>query len=119
MNKLLSLAFVLLYPAAQCFPGIAHAQSDPGVRSGPVNGQPGATQGGPLPLASVNANSPTGILEFFDNGLGRFQEVEVVSGGANVVQNVLAALAREAIVAEGLRVEQSNLEDAFVELTRS
>ena len=44
---------------------------------------PGATQGGPLPLASVSANSPTGILEFFDNGLGRFQEIEVVSGGVN------------------------------------
>jgi ABC-2 type transport system ATP-binding protein len=42
----------------------------------------------------------------------------VVAGGPNVVQNVLAALAREAIVAEQLRVEQSNLEDAFVELTR-
>jgi hypothetical protein len=32
------------------------------VRAGPVNGQPGATQGSPLPLASVNANSPSGIL---------------------------------------------------------
>jgi ABC-2 type transport system ATP-binding protein len=42
----------------------------------------------------------------------------VVSGGANVVQNVLAALANDAIVAEQLRVEQPNLEDAFMELTR-
>jgi ABC-2 type transport system ATP-binding protein len=42
----------------------------------------------------------------------------LVSGGPTVVQNVLAALAREAIVAEHLRVEQPNLEDAFMELTR-
>jgi ABC-2 type transport system ATP-binding protein len=44
-------------------------------------------------------------------------ELIVVSGGAAVVQNVAAALARDGIVAEGLRVEQANLEDAFVELT--
>jgi ABC-2 type transport system ATP-binding protein len=45
-------------------------------------------------------------------------ELVVVSGGPAVVQNVAAALARAGIVAEGLRVEQANLEDAFVELTR-
>ena len=44
-------------------------------------------------------------------------ELIVVSGGPAVVQNVAAALARDGIVAEGLRVEQANLEDAFVELT--
>jgi CxxC motif-containing protein (DUF1111 family) len=59
------------------------SQTDPGVRPGAINGQPGATQASPLPLASVGSNSPTGILEFFDNGLGRFQAQEVVSGGAN------------------------------------
>jgi CxxC motif-containing protein (DUF1111 family) len=59
------------------------AQTDPGVRSGPINGQPGTTATTPAPLASVGANSPQGSLEFFQNGLGRFQEVEVVSGGAN------------------------------------
>jgi CxxC motif-containing protein (DUF1111 family) len=83
MKKLLASALVLFFPVALSFPGPAHAQTDPGVRSGPVNGQPGATQGNPLPLASVNANIPTGILEFFDNGLGRFQAEEVVSGGVN------------------------------------
>ena len=83
MNKLLAIASVLLFSAALTFPGAAQSQTDPGVRGGPINGQPGATQGSPLPLASVNADTPTGILEFFDNGLGRFQEVEVVSGGAN------------------------------------
>jgi ABC-2 type transport system ATP-binding protein len=44
-------------------------------------------------------------------------ELIVVSGGPAVVQNVAAALARDGIVAQGLRVEQANLEDAFVELT--
>ena len=61
----------------------AWAQTDPGVRGGAINGQPGATALSPLPLASVSANSPTGVLDFFNNGLGRFQEQEVVSGGAN------------------------------------
>src|ERR1700729_2394738 len=83
MKKLLAIASVLLFSAALAFPGNVLAQTDPGVRGGPINGQAGATQGGPLPLASVNANTPTGILEFFDNGLGRFQELEVVSGGVN------------------------------------
>src|SRR6202044_3180060 len=83
MKKLLAIASVLLFSMALAFPGAALSQSDPGVRGGPINGQPGATQGSPLPLASANANSPSGILEFFDNGLGRFQEVEVVSGGVN------------------------------------
>jgi CxxC motif-containing protein (DUF1111 family) len=69
--------------AALFFSGIASAQTDPGVRPGAINGQPGATATNPLPLASVAADSPTGALEFFENGLGRFQEVEVVSGGAN------------------------------------
>ncbi|HEX3396129.1 MAG TPA: di-heme oxidoredictase family protein [Steroidobacteraceae bacterium] len=82
MKKLVGTACMLLLAVLAC-PGIALAQTDPGVRPGAINGQSGATQSGPLPLASVNANNPTGILEFFDNGLGRFQEVEVVSGGAN------------------------------------
>jgi CxxC motif-containing protein (DUF1111 family) len=59
------------------------AQTDPGVRSGAINGQTGATATSPLPLSSVTANTPQGISEFFQNGLTRFQEVEVVSGGAN------------------------------------
>jgi CxxC motif-containing protein (DUF1111 family) len=33
-----------------------------------------------MPLASVNANSPTGILDFFKNGLSRFQDEEAVAG---------------------------------------
>ena len=59
------------------------AQTDPGVRTGAINGQTGATATSPLPLASVTANTPQGVSEFFTNGLGRFQEVESVSGGQN------------------------------------
>ena len=59
------------------------AQTDPGVRPGAINGQTGATTTSPLPLASVTSNTPQGVSEFFQNGLGRFQEVESVSGGAN------------------------------------
>ena len=48
---------------------------DPGVRTDAV----GAGQ----PLASVLANDNPGVLEFFQNGLARFQEIEFVRGGAN------------------------------------
>ena len=61
----------------------ALAQTDPGVRTGAINGQAGATATSPLPLTSVTGDSPTGISKFFANGLTRFQEVESVSGGAN------------------------------------
>jgi CxxC motif-containing protein (DUF1111 family) len=61
----------------------AGAQTDPGVRAGAINGQPGATATNPLPLASVSANNPTGVLDFFNNGLGRFQDTEAISGAAN------------------------------------
>src|SRR5215470_4248390 len=57
----------------------AAAQTDPGVRPGAINGQAGATATNPLPLASVQANSPQGVLEFFDDGLDRFQEVDAVN----------------------------------------
>jgi CxxC motif-containing protein (DUF1111 family) len=55
--------------------GMAVAQTDPGVQSG--------NRGTGAALSSVAANSPSGILAFFNDGLTRFQEVEVVSGGAN------------------------------------
>src|SRR5581483_746725 len=63
--------------------GTAWGQVDPGVRGGAINGQPGATPTHPLPLPSVTANSPNGILDFFNNGLIRFQDQEVISGGAS------------------------------------
>jgi ABC-2 type transport system ATP-binding protein len=44
-------------------------------------------------------------------------EQVVVTGGPEVLQTVLAALAREGIVAQNLRVEQASLEDAFIALT--
>ncbi len=58
------------------------------------------------------------LLELPDvTSVRREGELVVVAGGPAVVQNVAARLARDGIVAEGLRVEQANLEDAFVELT--
>jgi len=81
--KRVSLVQVLVLLAVVLFSGTAFAQTDPGVRTGAINGQTGATTTNPLPLTSVTAESPQGILEFFQNGLNRFQEVEVVSGGAN------------------------------------
>jgi CxxC motif-containing protein (DUF1111 family) len=57
----------------------ASAQTDPGVRTGAINGQPGATATNPLPLASVTANNPAGVMQFFDDGLDRFQEVDAVN----------------------------------------
>jgi CxxC motif-containing protein (DUF1111 family) len=64
-------------------PAIALSQQDPGVRPGPINGQPGATQISPAPLASVMNEQPRGALEFFENGLARFQQSESVNAGAN------------------------------------
>jgi CxxC motif-containing protein (DUF1111 family) len=73
------LALVLACLVALVFPGMAFAQTDPGVRPGAINGQPTATATNPLPLASVAANNPAGSLEFFQNGLSRFQDIESVS----------------------------------------
>ena len=60
------------------------APQDPGVRPGAINGQSGATATSPLPVASVATNNPTGSLEFFMNGLARFQAIETVTNSANV-----------------------------------
>jgi CxxC motif-containing protein (DUF1111 family) len=83
---LLLTVMVLVAPKmafAQQGSGGSQVPSDPGVRPGPINGQPNATATNPLPLASVGAENPSGSLEFFENGLARFQEVEVVANGAN------------------------------------
>jgi CxxC motif-containing protein (DUF1111 family) len=77
--KTVKLASVLAFLVLLFLPAITFAQTDPGVRSGPINGQAGATATSPLPLASVAANSPAGSLEFFKNGLSRFQDIESVS----------------------------------------
>jgi CxxC motif-containing protein (DUF1111 family) len=81
--KTVKAAPVLVFVVALYLPCLAFGQTDPGVRPGAINGQPTATATNPLPLSSVVANSPSGALEFFQNGLARFQEVEVVSGGTN------------------------------------
>jgi ABC-2 type transport system ATP-binding protein len=51
------------------------------------------------------------------SGVARRGELVIVSGNGNALNAVIGVLARERIVAEGLRVEQASLEDAFVELT--
>jgi CxxC motif-containing protein (DUF1111 family) len=67
----------------------AGAVVDPGVRTGAINGQAGATATSPLPVSSAitttaaPSGTPAGVVEFFQNGLTRFQANEVVSGGAN------------------------------------
>ena len=58
--------------AALFLAGMAVAQTDPGVQSG--------NRGAGAALSSVAANSPSGILSFFNDGLTRFQAVESVSG---------------------------------------
>jgi CxxC motif-containing protein (DUF1111 family) len=75
---------VVLCMAWAVIPAVVLAQTDPGVRGGAVNGQAGATQANPLPVASVLAENPQGALEFFENGLTRFQAVETVTDSANV-----------------------------------
>jgi CxxC motif-containing protein (DUF1111 family) len=65
--------FVLFLALVLLFPLMALAQTDPGVRGG------AAGAGGPL--SSVAANSPTGILNFFNASLDAFNEIDSVSGG--------------------------------------
>jgi CxxC motif-containing protein (DUF1111 family) len=62
----------LLVFAFLLFPLMAFAQTDPGVRGG------AAGAGGPL--ASVAANSPAGILNFFNASQDAFEEIDSVSG---------------------------------------
>jgi CxxC motif-containing protein (DUF1111 family) len=83
MNDLKRIALRCILVATLSVPAAALAQVDPGVRGGPVNGQQGAGATSPLPLASVSGNNPSGVLQFFENGLTRFQAQEVVSGGQN------------------------------------
>jgi len=67
--KAIKLASVLVVLAALLFPGIGLGQTDPGV-------QGGAARAG-SPLASVSSSD--GSLQFFLNGLSRFQDIESVS----------------------------------------
>jgi CxxC motif-containing protein (DUF1111 family) len=70
--KSVKLALLLTLLALSLFSGTAFAQSDPGVRGG--------TAGAGQPLPSVAANNPITSLDFFNDGLARFSEVDSVSG---------------------------------------
>jgi len=67
--KIAKWAPLLAFLAAIFLPGIAFAQSDPGVQGGPARAG--------SPLASVNSGD--GTLQFFQNGQARFQDIESVS----------------------------------------
>jgi CxxC motif-containing protein (DUF1111 family) len=67
--KIAKLVPLLAFLAAVFLPGIAFAQSDPGVQGGPARAG--------SPLASVNSSD--GTLQFFQNGQARFQDIESVS----------------------------------------
>lgn len=41
----------------------------------------------------------------------------MISGSGNVLQAVISVLARQGVIADRLRVDQANLDDAFVALT--
>jgi CxxC motif-containing protein (DUF1111 family) len=69
--KTTKLASVLVFFAALFFPGVALAQTDPGVRS-----TTGVNAGQPLASVSANAND----LAFFQTGLGQFNEHQTVTG---------------------------------------
>ena len=74
----LAAVFASLALLSLAFSSPAQAQTDPGVRGGAINGQPGATTTSPLPLASVTANTPTGIQDFFTE----FVDHRLISFGA-------------------------------------
>src|SRR5947199_9576367 len=68
-RRVIPVLFLSLFFVLQGF-----AQVDPGVRGG------GAAAG--APLSSVAANNPVTILNFFNDGKARFQEIDSVSGTA-------------------------------------
>ena len=65
----IKLASVFVALAALSLPGIALGQTDPGVQGGPARAG--------SPLASVSSSD--GSLQFFLNGLSRFQDIESVA----------------------------------------
>src|SRR5437016_11286373 len=69
--KTTKLALVLGLLTALFFPGIALAQTDPGVRS-----NTGVNAGQPLASVTANAND----LAFFQTGLAQFNEHQTVTG---------------------------------------
>jgi CxxC motif-containing protein (DUF1111 family) len=75
--KAISLVPVLAFLTVLFLPGLTFAQKDPGVRTGDINGRTGGTIMNPLPLSSVNPGD--GSMQFFQNGLTRFQDAEAIS----------------------------------------
>ncbi len=69
--KTKKVASVLGLLTALFFPGIALAQTDPGVRS-----NTGVNAGQPLASVTANAND----LAFFQTGLAQFNEHQTVTG---------------------------------------
>jgi ABC-2 type transport system ATP-binding protein len=67
------------------------------------------------PSAPVDDALLTGLPEVTD--VIRRGDAVVVTGTGNVLNAVISVLARNQIVAQQLRVDQANLEDAFLELT--
>ncbi|MGZ8832197.1 MAG: di-heme oxidoredictase family protein [Thermoanaerobaculia bacterium] len=67
------VSVVVVMTLAFVFAPLVFGQTDPGVRGGPA----GAGQ----PLASVAANNPAPILNFFNAGQDDFEEVEIVPDG--------------------------------------
>jgi len=65
----IKLASVFVVLAVLSLPGIALGQTDPGVQGGPARAG--------SPLASVSSSD--GSLQFFLNGLSRFQDIESVA----------------------------------------
>jgi len=58
------------------------------------------------------------VTHFMEEAERLCDRVAVIGRGRVAGLDTPAALARDGIVAEGLRVEQANLEDAFMELTK-
>jgi ABC-2 type transport system ATP-binding protein len=65
----------------------------------------------PIPEADIAAlpevSSVTSTGDFFE-----------VAGNGNLIHAVTALLAQRGVIAEELRIEQSNLEDAYLDITR-
>ncbi|MFY9847069.1 MAG: ABC transporter ATP-binding protein [Trebonia sp.] len=64
------------------------------------------------PVSDIMLTSVPGVTDVIRRG-----DVVVVSGTGDVLNGVISMLARNQIVAQQLRVDQANLEDAFLELT--
>ena len=64
------------------------------------------------PVSDAMLTSVPGVTDVIRRG-----DVVVVSGTGDVLNGVISMLARNQIVARQLRVDQANLEDAFLELT--